>query len=500
MTSLRFVAPLLLVGSLEVLVGLSTPALAAPGVLINEVVTDPQRDWNESSGGNGVPFDDVPGTGTVSGQDEWVEIVNVSASVVDLTGWTLEMRDSSPATLNLSSPGTTFLVFSPGSSLSAFQPGGRLVLGDVPGDMQNSVYLVLRNASAVVIDDLEVGDDWEGDGNGDGAPAPGENGDATGVADEAVARVPNAVDTNDDVADFVKQAATIGAPNSDPPLVLINEVVTDPQRDWNESSGGDGTLFNDVPGSGTIDSGDEWIELYNASSSTVNLSGWSLHLLDATPDVLNLGAPGGTILRYSAGSSPTAFLAGGYLVIGNPPGAMANQVYLELRDPFGAVADDVEIGDDPEGDGPGDGAPGPGQDGDATGIADESVARVPSGTDTDDDVADFTRGEATIGKMNTATVSVSPAPAVGPDLDVSYSMSGTARMTLLLPEACRVDVSIHDVTGRRFFFQSMANVGPGAESFSWSPRRSGVYWVRVGGRGIESGRPVHLVRRMTVVR
>jgi hypothetical protein len=191
----------------------ASEGVTSAGVLISEVVTDPQQDWDDSAGGDGFPFNDVPGTGLVSTTDEWIEIVNASGVTMDLTGWMLEMIDATPVSLTLSGSVTAVLTFSPGSSLAALQPDARLVIGNPPGDMSNSVYLVLRDAVGTFVDDVEIGDDFEADGAGDGAPAPGENGNATGLADEAIARYPDAVDTDDDVADFEKRAATIGAPN-----------------------------------------------------------------------------------------------------------------------------------------------------------------------------------------------------------------------------------------------------------------------------------------------
>ena len=44
------------------------------GVCINEVVTTPQEDWNDSAGGNEIPFDSVPGNGTINDADQWLEL------------------------------------------------------------------------------------------------------------------------------------------------------------------------------------------------------------------------------------------------------------------------------------------------------------------------------------------------------------------------------------------------------------------------------------------
>ena len=164
--------------------------------------------------------------------------------------------------------------------------------------------------------------------------------------------------------------------------------------------------FDGQPGSGSITDTDEWLELYNSGTDAVNLlsaNGWKLLLIDGTPDTLFFADPGSSVeFVFSNGGSLNNFQPGEYLVIGNPPGSnMSNDIYLVLEDDLGALVDDVELGDDPEGDGTGDGAPdgGPGG-GNATGIADEAIARLADGTDTDDDVANFTQQTATIGVSN----------------------------------------------------------------------------------------------------
>ncbi|MFQ5706801.1 MAG: hypothetical protein ACE5HO_05085 [bacterium] len=73
--------------------------------------------------------------------------------------------------------------------------------------------MLLANSTVALaqttVDDVELGDDPEGDGVGDGAPS----GLSTGIADEAVARVPNAADTDVDTTDFTQMSATIGGAN-----------------------------------------------------------------------------------------------------------------------------------------------------------------------------------------------------------------------------------------------------------------------------------------------
>lgn len=185
--------------------------------------------------------------------------------------------------------------------------------------------------------------------------------------------------------------------------IVINEIVVDPQQDWSDSEGGDGVVFNDTPGTGSITTSDEWIELYNASSQSQDISNWTLEMNDTTPEIHFIGGGSGTEVFYPASSTSSNFLPGSYLIIGNPIGSNNNATYFILKDSQGRIVDDVEIGDDPESDGEGDGAPDAGEDGGATSINDESVARSPNAFDSDNDVSDFAKQQSSIGSDNSTS-------------------------------------------------------------------------------------------------
>ena len=201
-------------------------------VVINELVTDPRQDWNDSEGGDGTAFNIFPGSGTVNLDDQWIELLNVSAQTIDFTSWSLEMIDTAPATEAFTS-GSPTLIFSTYGTFDSFGPGARMIVGNPAGEMDHDVYLVLRDGTGAIADAVEFGPtDYAGDGLLNNAPS----GRSRDFFDESVARRPDGTDTGQPQYDFYESLASIGQGNPrplPPPILRINEVVTDPQQDWN---------------------------------------------------------------------------------------------------------------------------------------------------------------------------------------------------------------------------------------------------------------------------
>jgi hypothetical protein len=171
--------------------------------------------------------------------------------------------------------------------------------------------------------------------------------------------------------------------------VVINEIVTHPQQDWNETAGGNGIPFDDIPGTGSVTTSDEYIELYNGSPHAVDLSGWTLQQIDGSDQIHSMGQHSSVTERFSkAGSTLQHFQSGDYLVIGKPVGDNLDNVTLILRDANGFERDRVQFGN------------GAAPWGRATGIDDEAVLRIPNGADTDSDAQDWQKGPASPGKPN----------------------------------------------------------------------------------------------------
>lgn len=138
-----------------------------PYVHFTEIVTDPQRDWNDSAGGNGVPFDIFYGNGTVGSTDEWIEIKNGSTAPVDISGWRIEMNDGTDETEFFSEPYAT-LVFSAGGSAVNFNADEFVVIGNPRGDLKNAIALRLVDENESLADSVDI-----------------ENADATSVSAES---------------------------------------------------------------------------------------------------------------------------------------------------------------------------------------------------------------------------------------------------------------------------------------------------------------------------
>lgn len=366
-------------------------------VKINEVVTDPQTDWSTNG------FDGTDGASTVSEVDEYIELY-IDSDGINLTGWNLIITGFSG---DLTSSGAFDVSNYVGTgSFIDTDAGDYLVLGNPDGSnsMGDSDLIILQDASGTEIDRVQLG--------GGGGQAP--SGTSSSTSDEAIVRYTNASDTDADDNDFIQTVASLGYSNSLTGTVLINEVVTDPQQDWSTNN------FNGTTAGGTVDTEDEWVELY-IGTANINLTNWTIELTDGSDVTGDLTATGAFDVVNYVTSGSGSFLkteVGDYLVLGNVDGSgdMSDDILITLRDATGTLVDEVELGDDPASDGAGDGAPdGSADGGDATGTSDEAISRIANATDTDNDVNDFSEAEGTPGVSN-ALVAL-PGPGNGLNLD-----------------------------------------------------------------------------------
>jgi hypothetical protein len=148
--------------------------------------------------------------------------------------------------------------------------------------------------------------------------------------------------------------------------IVINEFSVDPQTDWDKG--------------GSIGSSDEWVELYNPGDSPVDLTNWTLFLIDSTnaTEVLS-----GTIQAFE------------YRTILDPNGTQNNDGEMQLYDSLGTLVDSVTYGNWNDGN-----VTDNGPTGNANSPEDECLARIPNGQDTNWDFLDFIKTTCTYNKEN----------------------------------------------------------------------------------------------------
>jgi hypothetical protein len=261
-----------------------------------------------------------------SASDEWIELYNTSSSEIDLAGWSLsDGGDISMTLAGILPAGAFFLLERTDDGTIADVAADQVYTG---GLNNSGEALRLEDPTGALIDSANAGGGaWPAGSSASRAsmqriggadlpgnwitfPGAGGNGhDAEGNPIAGTPRMPNA------------WAAATATPTplatTYPPLALrINEVA------W----------------AGTVaSSSDEWIELYNASSSEIDLAGWTL-------------SDGGDLSLALAGVIPAA----GFFLLERTDDMTvadlpASQIYsgglnnsgeiLQLRDPSGSLID-----------------------------------------------------------------------------------------------------------------------------------------------------------------
>lgn len=300
----------------------STVATTGP-IKINEVVMDP-----------------------ITGQDEWLELYNPSTSTIDLTDWKIVEGAGSTTTLS-----------------GIIETEDFLLIDSVTGGLNNDGDIItLYDSTGTLIDSVTYGS-WDDANLTDNAPV---------VSDPySVARSLDGVDSDTDNVDWVKTASTTpGAAN------IITALPTTPTP----SGGGGSTSPTTKTTSGTTgqssdivinelmpnpaDGDEEWIELYNNKTTSLDLTGWKI--VD--------GAGGSTTLTGTIASHD-------FIVVTKPKGALNNDGDLvKLLDSAGSIIDQVAYGSWNDG---------KTSDNAVLPAKDQTIARVKDGQDTGKDNIDF---------------------------------------------------------------------------------------------------------------
>lgn len=221
-----------------------SPTPLAGGLFVNEFMPDPAQDWN----GDTIANDD----------DEWIEIYNANNFSVDLSMWQLDDVANGGSPAYIISNGVTI---APHSFQIFFRADTNIALNNSNDDVR------LLKPDAGVADMISY---KSSQGNASWSRVP----DGANYFSLYCPPTPNA--SNCSVAPTPTLTPTPFAQQ-----IFINEFMPVPYRDWNHDN--------------RVGAGDEWIEIYNASNTPVDLSDWQID--DAKSGSAPYKIPDGTVLN-----------------------------------------------------------------------------------------------------------------------------------------------------------------------------------------------------------
>jgi hypothetical protein len=197
---------------------------------------------------------DTVGTDTV---EEWIELYNNSPISVDIGGWKITDNNGSGATFTIPAgetiaPGTYYTIAVDSTGFTSLYSYDADIYGAIPSLNNDGDALLLKDNYGNVLDAVA----WEG-GASSGVPS-GWGSSTAPTASNGSTIVRSSVTTDTDTYADWTTAANNGNPQT-------------------QSGGSVKVVFSEVyyDTVGT-DSVEEWIELYNNSSTTVDISGWTI--------------------------------------------------------------------------------------------------------------------------------------------------------------------------------------------------------------------------------
>lgn len=249
----------------------SLPVVATGGTIVRSDVTvdtGTYADWTTASN-NGYPqtqdnsipavvisevYYDTIGTDSV---EEWIELYNNHVEAVDISGWKLVDNNGSGSTYTIPAstvlnPGDYFTVAVDQTGFQALYGYDADAYGAIPSLNNTGDTLLLKNNRGAVADAVA----WEGGSTG-GIP-DGWGSASLPSASTGSTIVRSSVTTDTDTYTDWTTASNDGYPQTQggsEVKVVFSEV------------------FYDTPGT---DSEEEWIELYNNSAVTIDISGWTI--------------------------------------------------------------------------------------------------------------------------------------------------------------------------------------------------------------------------------
>lgn len=241
---------------------------------------------------------------SASASDEWIEIYNPGETAVELAGWRLSGLDGTPDIMLQGSlaPGAYFLLERTDDTTISDVVADQIYSGALGNTDEG---LALWDASGTLVDTANGdGGDWpagsaspehqsmertgltesDSDVNWHSNQGSIRNGlDAGGNPIQGTPRQPNSPPTQLEPTPtpeptYSPTSEPTSQPTPYPANISLNEFMPDPATDWNQD--------------GSVNTNDEYVELFNANDVPVDLSGW---LLDDVDDYLaKSGMPQGS--------------------------------------------------------------------------------------------------------------------------------------------------------------------------------------------------------------
>ena len=235
-------------------------------------------------------------SGPTSSSPEWIEFYNNTSSTIDLNGWYVNEGSGKTTTL--------------ATTTTPLEPNDFFVIYSIEGNLNNTGDLIiLKDALNNIIDQISYGI-WDDGNTSDNAPAVDDN--------NATARNIDGLSTSNDKADFsITITPTAGLPNTITPKpsssgggsytapkqeTLKTDATTTPTTTPTTTiKYSDKIIINEILPRPSIDeTNNEFIELKNISTSSVDLAGWILGDNSTNKYNLPLNNPASTTIASSS--------------------------------------------------------------------------------------------------------------------------------------------------------------------------------------------------------
>lgn len=202
---------------------------------------------------------------SVSHADSFFELRNATAAPIDLTGWSVYRCDERGLRAKIGRPEVSLdgVVLSPGEIFLAAQMSAGIAPTEVDARFsqvyaQSGVGLVLVDADGTTVDAVAMYPNLPWPTQSECAPTPNLPATLAAALDESWQRT--------DTGEWVRATASAGGPNAQAPTLIGPRAVR----------------VDELAAAGPVGSADDFVELRNAGTRDIDISGWRLYRCTAT--------------------------------------------------------------------------------------------------------------------------------------------------------------------------------------------------------------------------